>query len=386
MKYLNKLLCICSLLGCFFTSCEDWTELETKEIDKVGGHNTSSSEEYYASLRAWKETYKDYGRPVSFGWFSNWSPEGAFRKGYLESLPDSIDMISMWSGPFDLTPAKIRDKEIFQKKKGGKLFVCYILHNIGTGITPSSVAEKVQAEHPDADSKEMTELIKKAQEEYWGFTSGKKGSEDHTAAIRRYAKALVDTIKATGYDGLDIDWEPYNAGDGDGSLKNNYTDGDKWTDDPGRYLHVLVEELGKYMGPKADQSANDKYYYLLVDGEVKNVDKKSAPYFDYIISQAYSNAWSLDERIEEIKKVFGEYYDVRKHIFTENFESYWHNGGDILKHAAFNSKYGPKGGVGAFRLDNDYDNVPDYKYMRQAIQVNLKAYEDYINNQTNSGK
>ena len=58
MKYLNKLLCICSLLGCFFTSCEDWTELETKEIDKVGGHNTSSSEEYYASLRAWKETYK----------------------------------------------------------------------------------------------------------------------------------------------------------------------------------------------------------------------------------------------------------------------------------------------------------------------------------------
>ena len=31
------------------------------------------------------------------------------------------------------------------------------------------------------------------------------------AAIQRYAKALVDTIVATDYDGLDIDWEPDNG-------------------------------------------------------------------------------------------------------------------------------------------------------------------------------
>nr|AIA92159.1 CAZy families GH18 protein [uncultured Bacteroides sp.] len=83
-------------------SCLD---VENKEIDHIGGYNTldnEESEQYYADLRAWKETAQNYGRPVSFGWFSNWSPEGAIRKGYLSSLPDSIDMISIWSDPFDL--------------------------------------------------------------------------------------------------------------------------------------------------------------------------------------------------------------------------------------------------------------------------------------------
>ena len=124
-----------------------------------------------------------YGRPIFFGWFSNWSPEGPIRKGYLASLPDSIDMVSMWSGPFGLNEAKLADKEIFQKKKGGKLTVCYILHNIGTGITPASVSEKVQAENPNASSEEITELVNKATEAYWGFTCGEKGAEDHIAAI-----------------------------------------------------------------------------------------------------------------------------------------------------------------------------------------------------------
>lgn len=98
-----------------------------------------------------------------FGWFSNWSPEGPIRKGYLASLPDSIDMVSMWSGPFGLNEAKLADKEIFQKKKGGKITVCYILHNIGTGITPTSVSEKVQAENPEASSEEINELVKRLQ-------------------------------------------------------------------------------------------------------------------------------------------------------------------------------------------------------------------------------
>lgn len=72
-------------------------------------------------------------------------------------------MVSMWSGPFGLNEAKLADKEIFQKKKGGKITVCYILHNIGTGITPTSVSEKVQAENPEASSEEINELVKRLQ-------------------------------------------------------------------------------------------------------------------------------------------------------------------------------------------------------------------------------
>lgn len=368
MNALRKLLYFIPLMGIPFVSC---TDVEKIEVDHIGGYNTMDNEEseaYYESLRAWKSTSQNYGRPVSFGWFSNWSPEGPIRKGYLSSLPDSMDFISMWSGPFDLNEAKIADKNNFQQKKGGKLFVCYILHNIGTGITPASVSQKVQEENPDASSDELTALIKKATAEYWGFTSGVKGSEDHTAAIKRYAKALVDTIVATNYDGLDIDWEPNVGGDGDGTLKGA----------GGKYLHVLISEMGKYFGPKATERPNGKYYYLLIDGELDAAAKESGEYLDYFISQAYGNH-DVTWRVTSTKSHFGEFYDYRKHIFCENFESYWNTGGGLLSQAAYNHPEGPKGGVGAFRLDNDYDNTPDYKFMRQAIQINQQAYQDWMN-------
>lgn len=374
MKSLNKFVYGAAAVAmAAFAAC---TDVEPMEIDHIGGNNTLDNAEsaaYYASLREWKETSRNYGRPVSFGWFSNWSPEGPIRKGYLASLPDSIDFISIWSGPFDLTPAKIKDKEIFQKKKGGKLFVCYILHNIGTGITPSWVTEQVELENPDANSSQLTALKKKAQEVYWGFTSGVKGSDDHLQAIRTYAKALVDTIVKYDYDGLDIDWEPNGGGDGDGSLKGA----------GGAYLHELVMEMGKYFGPMATERPNGRYYYFLIDGEIWNAHKESAPYFDYFITQAYHDSY-LDGRVRTLQNWCGDYYDTRKHIFTENFESYWNNGGVLLRQAVYNHASGPKGGVGAFRLDNDYDNTPDYKYTRMAIQLNLNAYKEYMESQNNT--
>ncbi|HJD75757.1 MAG TPA: glycoside hydrolase family 18 [Bacteroides reticulotermitis] len=373
MKIFKKIIYIIPLVGMIFASCLD---VEKKEFEHLGGLNTidnQESEQYYADLRAWKATAENYGRPVSFGWFSNWSPEGAIRKGYLASLPDSIDMISMWSAPFELNEAKIADKNIYQQKKGGKIFVCYILHNIGTGITPKSVSEEVQAENPEASSDDLTKLIKKATEEYWGFTSGVKGPEDHIASIQRYSKALVDTIVIMGYDGLDIDWEPNGGGDGDGSLKGA----------GGKYLHYLVEEVGKYFGPKATERPDGKYYYFLIDGEIWNANKESAPYFDYFITQAYGDSW-LDYRVSTLRNWCGEYYEYQKHIFTENFESYWNSGGVLLKQAAYNHANGPKGGVGSFRLDNDYDNTPDYKYTRQAIQENQRAYQEYMDLQSNN--
>ena len=37
---------------------------------------------------------------------------------------------------------------------------------------------------------------------------------------------------------------------------------------------------------------------------------------------------------------------------------------------------GYKGGVGAYRFDNDYDNTPNYKWMRQAIQINQQVFKE----------
>jgi len=370
MKYISKAITIAILaIGLSLTSCSKWTEIEPKEIDHNGGANTLSPEErdvHYASLRAWKKTAENYGRPVSFGWFSNWSPEGSVRKGYLSALPDSIDMVSMWSGPFGISEAKKADKAYVQKVKGTKVFVCFILHNIGTGITPSSIADKVVAENPNDDEGTVKAKIKKAQEAYWGYTSGVKGSPDHTAAIKKYAKALCDTIVKYDYDGLDIDWEPNVAGDGDGSLKGYR----------GQYLHILVQELGKYLGPKATIDTG-KRRYLLVDGELWQVKKESGPYFDYFISQAYGDS-DLDYRESRVSRNFGEYYHTRKHIYTDNFESSSQSGGVLLKQAKYNSADGPKGGVGAYRIDNDYDNQPDYKWTRKAIYLMHKSYAEYI--------
>lgn len=372
MKYISKAITIAILaIGLSLTSCSKWTEIEPKEIDHNGGANTLSPDErdaHYASLRAWKKTAENYGRPVSFGWFSNWSPEGSVRKGYLSALPDSIDMVSMWSAPFGISEAKKADKAYVQKVKGTKVFVCFILHNIGTGITPSSIADKIKAENPGDSQAVLNDKIKKAQEAYWGYTSGVQSSTDHIAAIRKYAKALCDTIVKYDYDGLDIDWEPDGAGDGFGNLKGGY--------ERGEYLHVLVEELGKYLGPKATVDTG-KRRYLLVDGELWNVKKESAPYFDYFISQAYGDR-HLDYRVQGVKNAFGEYYNTRKHIFTENFESSSQSGGVLLKQAKYNSADGPKGGVGAYRIDNDYDNQPDYKWTRKAIYLMHKSYAEYI--------
>ena len=76
MKMLKRILYILPIIGMVFTSCVD---IESKDFEHIGGYNTMDNEEsaqYYADLRAWKATSKDYGRPIFFGWFSNWSPEG----------------------------------------------------------------------------------------------------------------------------------------------------------------------------------------------------------------------------------------------------------------------------------------------------------------------
>ena len=85
-----------------------------------------------------------------------------------------------------------------------------------------------------------------------------------------------------------------------------------------------------------------------------------------------------------LKNWCGEYYDTRKHIFTENFESSWNSGGQLLNQARYMHADGPKGGVGSFRLDNDYDNTPDYKYTRQAIQINQQVYQEYLESLNNT--
>ena len=95
-------------------------------------------------------------------------------------------------------------------------------------------------------------------------------------------------------------------------------------------------------------------------------------YVDYWIDQAYGRTTHFD------------YYgvDPKTIITTDNFESSFKNGGQLLRQAKSMPSKGYKGGVGAYRFDNDYDNTPNYKWMRQAIQINQQVFKERMGQTT----
>lgn len=68
-----------------WVSCNDWTESEAKDYFE------GPSEEYYAALRA----YKKSDHPKAFGWFGNWTGEGASLVNSMAGIPDSVDVVSI---------------------------------------------------------------------------------------------------------------------------------------------------------------------------------------------------------------------------------------------------------------------------------------------------
>ena len=342
-------------------SMSSCVEVENIEIDHIGGYNTmdnENSEEYYKELRAWKETARNYGRPVAFGWYSNWAPSGIMRKGYLSSMPDSMDIVSMWSGTpgrYEITEAQKRDKEFVQKVKGTKLLEVSLMSHIGKGRTPASIylpIEKQAEEEGWSDSK-LAEAKKLARWDFWGFTSHNLNDKENLhSALANYAKALCDTLYVSEWDGFDIDWEP-GAGfnDADGTID----------------IVFLIKEMGKYIGPKSDPEGKG-HKLLCVDGEISALPAELDEYVDYWIRQTYGQSRpSFNVPGNRTEKV----------IITENFESYATSGGHLLEQAALMPQTGYKGGVGAYRFDNDYDNAPDYKWMRKAIQINQQVFNQW---------
>ena len=347
-------------------------DVEKMEIEHIGGFNTMDNEEseaYYAELRAYKETARNYGRPVAFGWFSNWAPSGVIRKGYLTSVPDSMDIISMWSGApgrYEITEAQKKDKEFVQKVKGIKLLEVSLLSHLGKGRTPDWVYEEVekQAEEEGWNESKLNEERKKARWKFWGYTSGNPEGADMKEALAKYAKALCDSLFVSEWDGFDIDWEPGSGfNDQDGTL----THGSSYYGYPN--IEFLIKEMGKYIGPKSDPEGKG-HKLLVIDGHIEHLSAEIDEYVDYWITQSYNHS-TPDYRPQS--------GNLKKLIITENFESNATSGGRLLDQARWmpEDKTVCKGGVGAYRFDNDYSNTPDYKWMRQAIQINQQVFNEW---------
>lgn len=340
MKKIITVIAVISA-GLMFGSCSDWVTPDQKFDEPVN----INSEAYYKALRAYKQT----DHSICFGWFSGWTGAGTDLGNQLRGIPDSMDVVSIWGGKTGLTEAQIADMREVQEKKGTKVLWCQHIQDIGREITPEGVNPA----------------------ELWGWNgSYYDGSEQADAAIRKYAKAIVDSTLAYGYDGCDFDYEP------------NYGYAGNISSSP-QAMHVFLSEVAKYMGP---QSGTD--LILAVDGEPQTLLAETGPLLDYYIIQAYycGGYTDLDNRFQKLVNKFGSLEPketiVRKTVWCEDFERHKEDGGPVHTLRDGGTTYSlmgmakwyhpdmPEvrhGGVGAYRF-NLCRPFNDYYFMRQVIQ------------------
>ncbi len=348
-------VCLPVLAAVSVSACSDWMTPKP-QIHDVSLTEIVKDDAYYAALRE----YKASDHAISFGWFSEWDEGDASTTNMLQAVPDSMDVISLWSS-FNLTPKKKADLDFVVNVKGTKVVLCSFIAEVGCLFTPA----------------EYTESLAK-QKEYWGWVDGDEEAIHNS--IIKWTKAISDSLYATGYCGIDIDYEPGEYG---GGLCRN-----------SKYFTWFVEEMGKYIGP---QSGTDRLFIL--DGYLQSIPNPSqlGIYFDYFVSQAYT--WGGTGSDSGLDLRLRNYYDVYKSIYTEeeftnrfvvteNLESALDclKGGftwrDSQGRALDRDKYPTligfaswkpsngfrKGGFGAFRFSNEKINTPRYKWMRKAIQ------------------
>ncbi len=351
MKRLITTITVLAFTLLLFSRCSDWTEPEAENYFKM------PSPSYYEDLKA----YKKSDHIVTFGWFGNWTGKGASLMNSMMGLPDSVDFVSIWGNWFNLNPVQLADKQKVKELKGTKAKICFIVKDLGDQTTPAEVRQNWQA-NGYASSEAAVEA-------FWGWKDGDE--EAIQAAIEKYAKSISDSAYKYDYDGFDWDLEySYDTG------------GTKfWRVQKRR--DQFIEALSKYFGPLSGTGR-----MLGVDGQPEGVDKKYYHAIDWFILQAYNSSGysDLDTRANRISNHYAQEGVTRqeilkKIIFCENFESYAATGGrashslrgggttnSLKGMALWRSTDGYRaGGIGTFHMEYDYPNVPEYRYLRDAV-------------------
>ena len=260
-------IALASLVTTSLIGCSDWTDAEAKVFPE-----SIVSDEYYAALRAYKQT----DHQVAFGWFGGWSGEGAFMKSSLASIPDSVDIISIWDNGTNLSEAQRKDMAFCQNMKGTKIVYCSIIGSVGDKLTPQNILDNWEEMGYNSEQEAINA--------FWEYPSDESNIQAVEVSIRKYAKAIIDTLNLYGYDGFDIDYEPVA-----GPYTGNIVDKDE-------HLFFFIDELGKYLGPKSGTGR-----LLVIDGKPQRITTKPeiGTYFDYFIIQAYKpgSDSNLDKRL-----------------------------------------------------------------------------------------
>ncbi len=315
MKHLSKYIGILFSLLVALSACED--TIENIQIQKP----FPKTDEYYANLRAYKRSQHQ----VTFGWYGGWTAMGASKSKYLASVPDSVDMVAIWGRWSNLTEAQKEDMRYVQEVKGTKILFTTFAHEIPAPF--------------------------------------KNTPED----VKRYAKSLVDSLYKYNYDGLDLDYEPNYGGRGPLTKKDT--------------MEIFVRALSEYLGPNSKSGK-----ILAIDGEPYYLNQGLAELFDWGIVQSYYSTGETDLQ-SRFNKAYAIGWKPEQYIFTEDFEAGWRTGGKneftdsqgnkmpaLIGMARFQPSQGQKGGCGTYHMEYEYNHTDmDYKYLRQAIQIQNPA-------------
>ena len=232
MKNFLKYVAALAIVGAFFVACSDWTDPE-REITQHPDQQSPILRDnaYYQALREYKKTK----HKIAFGWYGSWTAVGASYQTRLQSAPDSMDIISIWSQWHSLTPEQIADKEFVQKIKGTK-------------VTFTIFSDKMPEPF-------LTEI---------------GGGEYTDEAIEAYAKAYCkDSMDKYSYDGIDVDYEPGYGASGPFVGHDN------------ELFRKLILAMSKYVALPTGR-------LLMIDGVPYAVHADVADCFDYGIVQAYN--------------------------------------------------------------------------------------------------
>lgn len=322
-KLFKNIAIAVSFIVCF-VACD--TDLENIQLQKP----FEGSEAYYANLRA----YKNSDHQLAFGWFGGWKAKGPALSKYLSSVPDSVDLVSIWGAWSNLTQAQIDDMRFVQKVKGTKVLFTIFAHEVPKPFEPT-----------------------------------KEG-------IEAYASSICDSLFKYDYDGLDLDYEPGFGGKGH-FINPSDMGSTALTSEGKANMEIFVRQLAKELGPKSGSGK-----LLAIDGVPYALNLGLAELFDYGIVQSYY-CTSYTDLQGRFNNADSNGWKPGQYIFTEDFEKGWETGGvanykdeegnvmsSLLGMAYFNPKQGEKAGCGSYHMEYEYNHTDrEYKYLRQAIQI-----------------
>ena len=113
MNKILTFLLLCIAGGFLFTSCSDWNDDESVDINQS---ENPAYGKYLENLRAYKNSDHKY----AYAWFDNSEKRPYSRGQHMSDIPDSIDVVSLMY-PDSLAEFELKDMKALQTDKGTKV-------------------------------------------------------------------------------------------------------------------------------------------------------------------------------------------------------------------------------------------------------------------------